>query len=481
MTTSSSTSVSSTLSQAAQSIISGVTNSTTDTSTVVAALVSAKTAAQSSTLAYRQSLDNTKLSAIGQLKSSLSALQTALAGLADASAISTLTARSNGNGVTATATTGTVPGSYALDITNVATAQKIVLQTGIGASASVGTGDLSIAVGGSAAMTIAVGSGNNTLAGIASAINSAKDNPGVTATVIAGVDGSHLVLSSNSTGAANTLSVTTNSTDGLGALAFDGSIPNTNYTQQSAAQDAKLKIDGMAVTSPSNTIADAINGVTLSLSAAASNTSQTLSVAVDDDAATKAINGFVAAYNAFVSTASSLSSFDSTASAGSQGGPLLGDPMLDSIKSALATTLAKGVPSGSTTLSLNAIGIDLQTDGTLKLDSDKLSSALSSNRSAVTALFNSTDGVGATLNTTATSFLQTGGVLDTRATELTKDLADITKQSTALQAYADKLTDQYNTQFTALNKLMAQMQSNSQYLTQLFGGEKTAGALATNK
>ena len=89
--------------------------------------------------------------------------------------------------------------------------------------------------------------------------------------------------------------------------------------------------------------------------------------------------------------------------------------------------------------------------------------------------------IGAVLNNNITSYLQTGEIIDTRVNALNSDLADAKTQAKNLQAYANQLTDQYNAQFTALNTLMAQMQNNSQYLTQLFGGTNSAGALATNK
>lgn len=479
----SSTTSNSALMQAAQSIISGVTNSTTDTSALVSAMVTAKTAAQSTQLANRQTLDNTTLSAIGTLKSSLSSLQSALSGLSDGSALAKTTATASGSGLTATTATGSVAGSYSIAVTQVATAQKLALNTGVASTAQIGTGNLTITLGSNAPMTVAVNSGNNTLAGIASAINSASGNPGVTATVVTGVDGSHLVLTSNVTGAANTMKISTDSTDGLTSIAtVDSSGAATNnYTEKSTAQDAKLTIDGTNVQSASNAITGAITGVTLNLAAASAGTTQTLTVASDTTSATTAINAFVSAYNSFVVTASSLSSFDSTATAGSQGGPLFGDSMLSSITNTLATTISKGVTSGGSTVSLSALGINLQPDGTLSVDSAALSKALTNNPAAAATAFNATNGVGAVLNNSITSYLQSGGIIDTRVTALNKDLADVKTQATALQAYTSQLTDQYNAQFTALNTLMAQMQNNSQYLTQLFGGTNSAGALATNK
>lgn len=77
--------------------------------------------------------------------------------------------------------------------------------------------------------------------------------------------------------------------------------------------------------------------------------------------------------------------------------------------------------------------------------------------------------------------MQTGGVFDTRSNALNQDLKSLAQQQTQLASYASQLTSQYNAQFTALNTLMAQMNSNSNYLTQLFGGSNSSGAMANNK
>ncbi|MFM0053761.1 flagellar filament capping protein FliD [Caballeronia grimmiae] len=483
-TTVSSTSANSALAQAAQSIISGVTNSTTDTSTLISAMVTARTASQTTQLTNRQNLDNTTLSAMGSLKSSLSALQTSLSGLTDGSALSKFTGSASGSGLSATTSTGAVAGSYSIAVTHVATAQKLVLGAGVlPPSNAIGTGNLTISLGNKTPMTVAINSGNNSLAGIASAINSASGNPGVTATVVTGTDGAHLVLTSNVTGQANTIQITSDSSGGLASLATVDSLgaATSNYSEKSPAQNALLSIDGTDVQSATNTITGAVAGVTLNLSAASAASTQTLTVTPDNQSATTAINTFVAAYNSFVNTASALTSFNSTGAAGSQGGPLLGDAMLSSIVNSLATSISHGVTSGSGTVSLSSIGLNLQADGTLSVDSSALSNAVTNNPSAVSAVFNATNGIGATMNKNVTTYLQTGGIIDTRVTALNSDLADVKTKATALQAYTSQLTDQYNAQFTALNTLMAQMQQNSQYLTQLFGGTNSAGALATNK
>ncbi|WP_175696333.1 flagellar filament capping protein FliD [Burkholderia ambifaria] len=470
-TSTSTTDIGSLLAQAGQSIISGATNSTLDVSSLVSALVTAKTAGQTQTLTTKQTRDNTELSAVGKLKSALSALQTAIAGLANGSTLSGLAATASGTGITASVKNGggAVAGSYAVNVTQLATANKLS-SAGITASDTIAAGSLSITLGSNAAFNVNVAAGAS-LSDIATSINTTAGNPGVTASVITGSDGQHLVIQSNNTGAANTVSV---SGTGVNAKLTSG------YSPVTKAADAQLTVDGTPVSSPSNSVSGVLTGVTLNLTPAALNTTQTVTLSQDTTATTSAINAFVNAYNGYVTTAKSLSSYDPNTSTA---GPLLGDAMLNTITSGLATAISGGVKTGSpsTTYSLAAIGINLQADGTLQVDSTALNTALTSNSPTVAALFNTTNGVGQTLNKLVNTYTQANGLIDQRTTALNADLKNLSNQATQLKNYSDQLTAQYNAQFTALNNLMATMANNTKYLTQLFGGTNSAGALATNK
>jgi flagellar hook-associated protein 2 len=488
--------------QAAQSIISGSTKSTMDVNSLVTAIVNAKVAGQTQALANKQTTDNTQLTAVGTLKSVLSLLQSAASSLSDGTTLGAFTATGSGKGLTGSATTGAVAGSYSVTVDNVAAAQSLT-SNAFSSSAQLGTGTMQISVG-SSNMSINIDSTNNTLSGIASAINSASGNPGITATVVNGTDGAHLVLRSSSTGQANGINIAVNaSTDnGLSSLNVtssvtaagtaknaDGtpttpaqtSISSSGWTQTQAGMDANFSVAGTAASSATNTVTTALTGVTMNLTSDAVGTTQTLTIAQDTTSQKTAIESFVTAYNNFISTASSLTSFDSTQAAGSQGGALLGDSMMNTIKSTIASTIAKGIGSGSNQVNLASIGIALQPDGTLKTDETALTNALSSNSGAVSKLFNSTDGVAKQLNTSLTSFLATGGIIDARTTALNADLQSISDQQTQLTSYTTQLTTDYNAQFTALNTLMSQMSTQGSYLTALFGGTNSAGTLATNK
>lgn len=470
--------------QAAQSIISGSTNSSMDVNSLVSAIVNAKVAGQTDQLNAKKTADNTQLTAVGTLKSVLSLLQSSLAALADGTTLAAFKASADGKGLSGTAGAGAVAGSYAVNVTRIATSQSIT-SGAFNATDQLGTGTLKLSVGGKD-VSFNIDGTNNTLAGIATQINKATGNPGITATIVNGTDGAHLVLRSSSTGLSNGISVEVTSGDAaLNSLNVTSSstgtattISGANWTQNTAGQDALLTIAGTQVSSASNTITGAITGVTMNLTSDAVGTPQTFTIAQDVAGQQTAIDAFVTAYNNYISTASSLSSFDATSSTQ---GALLGDSMLSTIRNSLASTISKGVSNGSGLVNLASIGIALQPDGTLKTDETALTNALTSSSGTVAALFNSTTGVAATLNNSLTSFLQTGGIIDTRTTALNADLKSIADQQTQLAAYTADLTTSYNQQFTALNTLMSQMANQSNYLTQLFGGTNSAGALATNK
>ena len=457
---------SSVLQQAAQSILSGVTNSQLDVNTLVSALVTGATAAQSQTIAVAVNSDNTQLSALGSLQSSMSNLLSSLSGLSDGSIFSQLSATMSGTGITATTSTGAAAGSYSVSVQQIATANQISSKA-YAANATLGTGNLNITVG-STTMTVALTSSNNTLSGIASAINSATNNPGVTASVVTGTDGQHLVLTSTQTGAANTVTVSADPT-------VDAGMATANFTQVTAGQDAKLTVSGTAVDSASNNVTTAMSGVTLSLTSAAVGTTQTLSVATSSSSIVTAVGNFATAYNSWVSTVQSLSSFNSTTNTA---GPLLGDAMTNSAVNGIASIMASGVTVGGSTYSLAQLGVNLNDDGTVTFSSSTLQSTLAATPSMVSNTFNGTNGIGEQLSSFISSYTTAvTGQIAQRDSTLQSDLTTQQQAQQSLSAYQSQLTSQYQAEFTQLNTIMSQTQSNTTYLNQLFGGNGAAGTI----
>jgi flagellar hook-associated protein 2 len=179
-----------------------------------------------------------------------------------------------------------------------------------------------------------------------------------------------------------------------------------------------------------------------------------------------------------------------TAGVQGSGGQLLGDEMINQIGAALGGIVGGKVSSGGLQGTLAALGISFQQNtgglpfAELQIDADPnlptLDSVISSNPALVGALFNDTNGIATQLNALVDTYTKDKGIISSRTDALTADITALSKQQDDLDDYAARLTSQYNDQFTALNTLMAQAQSNQNYLTALFGGSNSSGALAQN-
>lgn len=451
---------------AASSSAAGAGGSVINVSSLVSQLVAVAQAPQQALITSQTQTVTTQISALGALKSALSTFQSALSSLASPSAFNAQTATSsNQSAFTAIAGAGASSGVYSITVSQLAQGQQLLSSAFAGGgSATIGTGTVSIAVG-SSSFNVTVDTTNNTLNGLASAINSASGNPGITATVLQGSDGGHLVLTSSLTGAANTIQVTeTDGGTGLANLTY-GSGNTTHYTQQAAALDAQFSIAGVNATSPSNTVTNAISGVTLSLlGKTASGSPATLTVSSNTSGAQTNIVNFVSAYNTMAGTFATLGNFDTTTSTA---GPMLGNPLLTGTKSQLLGTLNSIVKTGSSTYNtLASIGITSQKDGTLTVDATALSNALSGNFNAVSQLFSGTTGIAASLNSQISSALGSNGFITNAAQSLTKQSDALTQKSKDLGNQMAAMQASLTTQFTSLNTLLSRLQSTSAYLSQ---------------
>jgi flagellar hook-associated protein 2 len=390
-------------------MVSAVSGTNIDVNTLVGQLMTA----ERTPLAANQKVAsgyNAQISAFGQLSSSLSGLGDALARLDSTDAFRATSASvSDPTVLGATAATGAAKGSYNIEVQSLAQAQKLSSDTFASSTTTVGTGTLSIQLGtwdgtagsftansAKATLNLTIDSSNNTLAGIRDAINGA--NAGVRASIINDGSGARLALSSVDGGTANSIKVTTvdgdgtpTDTNGLSKLAYDPAAAagaGRNLAQNVAAKDALLYIDGVKVVKSSNTISDAIDGVTLNL--AKTNTGQTTTVTVAPDAAAMkaTINSFVTAYNSFNSTVKSLTYYDAT---NKTSGALQGDATARGLVSQVRSLITGNVSGlGGTLKLLPQIGLSLQTDGSLALDGTKFQAAVDAHAGDLAALFGST-------------------------------------------------------------------------------------------
>jgi flagellar hook-associated protein 2 len=347
------------------------------------------------------------LSAYSSIQGALASLQTAAQGLTVPSQLQSISATVGDTSVlTATANSQAVAGSYAVTVNTLAQSQKLVSTGFANTTSVVGTGTLTFQFGTynssgntftpngtTAAASVTFDSSNNTLAGIAGAINAA--GVGVTATVVndGSSNGNRLVVTSNATGLSNSMQITVadadaNNTDasGLSQLAFDPTAAagsGQNMSQTVAAQNATLSIDGISVSKPTNTITDAIQGVTLNLNKAVPGTPTTLSLASNSSGLQSALSSFVSAYNNLNSGMATMTAYDSSSSTA---GPLQGDPTAQSIEVRIRAVLSQALPSGALT-TLEQVGLGFQKDGSLTLDTTKLNAAVAANPNSITSLF----------------------------------------------------------------------------------------------
>lgn len=451
-----------------------------DISAIVSSLTNAYGAAQTNDLAAQQSTLTAQVSAYGTFSSALSTLQATLTTLENPSQLAGFNATvADKNIATATTTADAVAGQYSLQVQNLASAATLNSAAVGSADTVIGTGTLTIAVGGNST-AISIDSSDNTLGGIASAINSAANNPGVTASVITTTAGARLVLTGTATGAANAITVTQSGGDGgLAALTYDPAHGITNLTQSQAAQNASFSINGFAAASPSNVVSSAISGVTLNLlQASAINTPTTLTVSADTSAAQTSINTFVTALNGTISSIQSLTGYNaSTQTAGA----LNGNATLESFQNQLQNVLNQVTSGGSSGIkSLTDLGIVAAADGSYVTNADTLSNALSSNLTSVGNLLGGPSGIATQLNNLINGYTQPGGLLDTINQGLTSSLNNVSQQQQALTAqlatYSATLTSEYNAMDTAI----AQLKETQTYLTAEFNPSSSSSSSSSS-
>lgn len=443
-----------------------------DVSSLVSQLVAATQAPQESLIQNQTQQVTAQMSALGQLKTALSTFQSSLSAIDTPSAFGSLSATSSNTAAfTATTSSSAALGSYNVSVSQLATAQQLVSSSAYSSStSSIGTGTLQFSLGGSN-FSVTVNSSNDTLSGLAASINSATGNPGIGASVVTGTNGAHLVLTSSLTGASNTIAVSeTDTGGGLSALTY--SAGGTNYTQQSAAQDAAFSVAGISYTSASNTVSNALSGVTLNLLGTTS-TPATLTVSEATNTIESNVQKFVSAYNALQKSLSTLGGYNSTTNTA---GPLMGNATLTSAQSQISAALYGMVDTGSSTYtSLASIGITANSDGSLSLNSTQLSAALDSNFTAVSNLFSGSGGVASSLNTVLTNELSNNGPVDSASKALVSQNNALTQKSNKLSQQMSALKASLTQQYSALNAMLSQMKSTSSYLTQAFSSLPYSG------
>ncbi len=479
---------SSTSNSALTSILSGLTNTTASSTSTsgplittgqinVSQLVGQLMSIQEQPLVQLQNQEagvKSKISAYGQEQSALASLQTAANALALPSAFQAASATVTGGGVSASITGTPANANYSVSVTSLAQSQSVYSAPVADPTAAIGTGTLTIQAGAwsagntgfsassAAPITVTIDSTNDSLNGIASAINAAA-NGTVNASVVTDSTGSRLVVNSVNTGAANGFSVTAG-----GALAqFNYAAGAAIMTSSQSAADAKFSVNGLALTSATNSVSSVISGITLDLSLP--NSVSQIQVGTDPKAVTNTVNSFISAYNAFISLSNHLTSFDATSNSASV---LTGDSATRNVVGSLQSLIdSQWQTTGTGPSYLAQIGVSINTDGTLALDSTKFQSALSANPSGVAAMFTTATGTGSAqgfavqMANAAQQLVGSQGPLGSAQASLQAQVLYMNNKQASMQASLNQTQAALTKEYSALNAEISQAQAQQASLT----------------
>jgi len=378
---------------------------------------------------------------ISTFSTDLNSLQSAANALSDPTQYASFTATSGSSSVVASASSTATPGNYSVQVNTLAQAQLTYGNPQSSSTAGLGmAGTLGITIG-SNSYNVTVGVGDS-LATIASNINSS--GAGVSASVVYDGTNYRLQVQGNATGAAN--AVTFNES----GFSLGLSTPSNTYQ---AAQDATLTVNNIPVTSPSNQISGAIPGVTLALTATTTSPT-TVTVASNPSAIAQKVSAFVTAYNAMVSAGHADTGYGTTAASNTL---LTGDRGVESSLSQLSNLIVSNVPGADSTFqNLASVGLTLNNDGTLSLNSTTLSSALASDPSGVEKLFVTDPGTGSTgvmgtISTTIDSLANNpNSILKNEIKSFTNTIQSLTQQESAVQARITAYQTSVQAEFSAM-------------------------------
>jgi flagellar hook-associated protein 2 len=399
---------------------------------------------------------NTQLSSYGLMQSYMGNLQSISDQLGKASSWTRIAATSSDSasvGVSGSATA--TAGNYSLEVGSLATSQALASGV-IANTADIGTGTLSFTRAG-VTVDVLISAGQTSLQAVRDKINSSS--AGVTAEIIMDAGGARLVLTGTETGTANAVSISvSNATGTLGDLAY----PAGSMAETRAAANASFKLNGLQLSSASNTLKDVISGVTLTLSAE-TTTPVKIKIGQDTAALTKSVNDFVSAYNELNRFLAAQTKYDE---ASKSAGPLQGDSTAVGLQRKLRTMLQS--PSGGSEVFArwSDLGVSLQRDGLLKVDADKLATALQNPAEVAKAMGHAGNGLAVGFKALADGMLGVEGALTSRSSGLRDSLKRNEREQTRVEERATRARERLLRQYGALDNSLNQLNGLGSFVSQ---------------
>jgi len=440
-------------------------------------------------IATQKTKYDAQITGYGKLQSALTTLQTAAAKLAKTDTWNSTSVTSTNTAFAATTSTNANVGEFTINVNKIAKGQVLTTAPGTIDSNTKLLGEttgsnrtITITQAGadSKPLTVTLADGDTSLNGIAKAINAANGN--VSASIVKADNGDYrLMLSSKTTGTDSDMTVTVTGDDTLNAV-----IGSAALKEQVQSQNAVVNVNGIDIIRQSNTVTDALPGVTLTLKAP-STADETLSVTRSTDDNKKAVTEWVTAYNALQSTITSLTKYEPPATGAtaqnSSNGVLMGDSTIRGVQSDLRALLTN-VQTGSYAI-MAQLGITQDplkgadgTFGNLKIDDKKLTQALTENPAGVQAYFvgdGKTTGFATQMNNTLTEMLSTSvgkeGVIQNAKDGINASLKTIAKRYDAMELSIEATMARYKKQFSDLDSLVTKFNSTASYLTSQFSSK----------
>lgn len=419
-----------------------------------------------------------KLSVFGTITSMVSSLGDAGAKLAAAGTFAQVKGTSSQtDAVTVSVAEGAVPTALSLEVVSLAKAQSTA-SSAVPVGSGMGTGSLTITLGDWSSGTFAAGSatpvtinvveGKDTLTDIAAQINGA--NAGVTATVLRDASGERLLMRSKDTGQALGYQVSAtdnNAGDGkdLGRLAFT-SLTGSGMSLTQAGANAVAKVNGVTIQSASNTVKDALPGITLNLLKPTTSAAD-ITVTNDKDAMRKSVQAFVDAYNALADMLATSTKYDAATKVK---GSLQGDSTAVGLQRAVRNMVRSETPGGTFTR-LSDIGIEIKADGKMSINTTKFDTALEK-PSELARLFGATSadatskGFGLKLDAFADGLVAADGTLTSRTASLRSAIDRNSREMDKVVDRASRAEARYLAQYNAMDASVARLNSLNAYVGQ---------------
>jgi flagellar hook-associated protein 2 len=416
------------------------------------------------TLKLQAATVQTKISAFGQIKSLVSTLADTLGKLTSVTGWNSVSATSSdSSAVSVSAIGGTLPTSFNVEVTTLAKAQATASAAVLPVGGAIGAGTLTFTPVGGAAVDVVV-TGSDTLSDVASKINGA--NAGVSATILNDASGERLLLRSKNTGVAGGFALSVADGDGNAADSLGLSRLVVGSTTTTDATDAAATVNGIPVSSSTNTFATTISGVTFT---ALKETTAPVDITVAKNTSDiqANIDAFVAAYNAINDTLNEATKYD----AATKGAGLLqGDSTALALQNSLRNAI-QSVTSGSSVFTrLADVGITQQRGGNLLVDSSKLAVGLA-NSDELKNMFRSTgggsaDGIAVKIKAVTTSLLSGNGFFQSKDSSLKLALSQNAKNQLQVNERVTKFEANLNARYSALDTKMASLNALNAYVNQ---------------